>query len=511
MKMRKKAMIVMSLLTLLLVLNACGSREEIYGKIARISGDRIIVDNGTYNSSNGTGGKTSSFRSDGSQSSYSLGEEIDTAGLLEDTVVRLTLSNRTVTAIETLETKDASDDPKQSGSQPSSSSAVYVIDGQKETASDGSHGSNQSDIDTILVKNKGTFHMRGGTLTKSKDASKEEKNKGNETSALFTASGGSSATLDNTQFTSSGSGANAVLAIGKNTKISADGFDIYTSGSSSSGLDATQGGAIYASEGIITTKGTASAPLTSGSGNGILQVSNTEIRSSGRRSPCILSSGTVIASSLTGTASNSPIALLDNGGKITLDRCLLLGAGEHGFLMQPQGNASKLGKTILKVKNSKLTSTATGSMFYISGLNGTAILENTSLYYENGILAEVSGGGRFTLKAASQTLKGTIKYSRGSSVFLKLTKGSSFKGTFRADAESGLASITLDPNSIWTVTEDCQVHAISNRDTTCRNIRSNGHTVYYNASQPSNAWLKGKTISLPGGGKLTPAQSKKWK
>ena len=56
MKMRKKAMIVMSLLTLLLVLSACGSREEIYGRIAKISGDRIIVDNGTYNSVDGNKG-----------------------------------------------------------------------------------------------------------------------------------------------------------------------------------------------------------------------------------------------------------------------------------------------------------------------------------------------------------------------------------------------------------------------------------------------------------------------
>ena len=101
-------MIVMSLLTLLLVLSACGSREEIYGRIAKISGDRIIVDNGTYNSVDGNKGCDPAFHSDGSQSSYSLGEEIDTVGLPEDTVVKLTISNHKVTAIETLETEDSS-------------------------------------------------------------------------------------------------------------------------------------------------------------------------------------------------------------------------------------------------------------------------------------------------------------------------------------------------------------------------------------------------------------------
>ena len=506
MKMRKKAMIVMSLLTLLLVLSACGSREEIYGRIAKISGDRIIVDNETYNSVDGNKGCDPAFHSDGSQSSYSLGEEIDTVGLPEDTVVKLTISNHKVTAIETLETEDSSAMSVPPEGQPSSLAAVYVIDGQKKTSSNETYGSNQSNIDTILVKNKGTFHMRGGTLTKTGDTTSEEKSEGYGLNALFTASGGSSATLDSTQFTSSGNGANAVIAIGKNTKIDADAFDIYTSGISSSGLEATQGGSIYASEGMITTKGSSSAPLAVGSENGTLQVSNTEIRSSGRRSPCIFSSGTVTATSLTGTASNSPIAMLDNGGKVALDNCLLLGAGDYGFLMQPQSSNIKSGKTLLKIKNSKLTSTAKGPMFYISGLNGTAILESTSLYYDNTVLAEVNRNSSFTLKAASQDLKGTIKYARGSSVLLKLTKGSTFKGTFRASSHSGSASITLDPSSVWTVTSDCHVHSITNRDTSCRNIKSNGHTVYYNASHPSNSWLRGKTISLPGGGTLTPEQ-----
>ena len=59
--------------------------------------------------------------------------------------------------------------------QPSSLAAVYVSDGQKKTSSNETYGSNQSNIDTILVKNKGTFHMRGGTLTKTGDTTSEEK------------------------------------------------------------------------------------------------------------------------------------------------------------------------------------------------------------------------------------------------------------------------------------------------------------------------------------------------
>ena len=56
MKMRKKAMIVMSLLTLLLVLSACGSREEIYGRIAKSAAIALLSIMGLTALSMGTKG-----------------------------------------------------------------------------------------------------------------------------------------------------------------------------------------------------------------------------------------------------------------------------------------------------------------------------------------------------------------------------------------------------------------------------------------------------------------------
>ncbi|MET3208735.1 UNVERIFIED_CONTAM: hypothetical protein ABIC26_001674 [Paenibacillus sp. PvR008] len=35
----------------------------------------------------------------------------------------------------------------------------------------------------------------------------------------------------------------------------------------------------------------------------------------------------------------------------------------------------------------------------------------------------------------------------------------------------------------------------------------NGHTIYYDASASTNSWLNGGTITLSGGGKLTPVSA----
>ena len=502
----KRAIAIVSLLALLLTLSACGSQEEIYGKIAKIGDGSIVISNGTYDPSAQSDGAASGFYSDGSQSSYSLAEEIDTAGLPENAIVKLTLSDHIVTAVETLETKKVSGEAEaEETPQRSSLSAVYVVDGQKKDSSNESYNSSQPNIDTILVKNKGTFNMRGGMLTKSGNTTNENKSEDYGLNALFTASGGSIATLHNTQFTSSGDGANAVFATGKGTNITADAFDIYTSGYSSSGFEVTQGGVIEASDGEITTKGTYSAPLAVGSGGSSIQISETEILASGRRSPCIFSSGSMTASALTGTASNSPIAVLDCGSKLTLDDCLLLGGGSHGIMLYPQPSSAKTKKATLKVKDSKLTSTAKGSMFYVSGLNASVALENSSLYYDGRTLAEIRSGSHLSQKGSNQYLKGRIKCSKDSSATLNLTNGSYYKGAINTNGASDSVSITLDRSSSWNVANDSYLCSISNRNTRCSNIRSNGHTVYYNSSHPSNAWLGGKTITLPGGGKLAPA------
>jgi len=67
-------------------------------------------------------------------------------------------------------------------------------------------------------------------------------------------------------------------------------------------------------------------------------------------------------------------------------------------------------------------------------------------------------------------------------------------------------SLSLDASSTWTVTADCALRGFSDADKTFSNVKSNGHTVTYDAMDTSNASLGGKTYKLPGGGQLTPSK-----
>lgn len=130
------------------------------------------------------------------------------------------------------------------------------------------------------------------------------------------------------------------------------------------------------------------------------------------------------------------------------------------------------------------------------------IMENTTCYYSGQAFAKVAGA--LTLKGIKQAFKGNIVCQTGSSAKLKLTKGTLFEGAVNQKDAAKVASMTIDADSTWKVTGNSYLDSLKNKDKQCRNIQSNGHTVYYDSSHKDNAWLKGKVLSLPGGGKLTP-------
>lgn len=504
----KKALVFFSLFALIATLTACENKEEIYGQISKISNSEITINTGTYKKS-AKKSKISQanlgFKPDGAQASYSLSDEIDPIGLKVDAIVKLTIDDDLVTAIESLSAGTETEEQTESAQaeQSSDAGAVCVIDGQNKTSSNQTYQSSQSNMDTVLVKNKGNFNLRGGTLTKSGDTTDSQKSNGYGLNAIFTASGGSKASIHDTKLTSSSSGSNAIFSTGKDTRITAHDFEIYTSGGFSSGLDVTQGGSIDASLGTISTQGQDSAPIEAGAESGTIRIRTTEIASKGLNSPCILSSGKITATNLTGTAYASPIAVLEKGSKVTLTDCLLQGDGKQGILFQSQPSAAGLqNSACFTAKNSKLTTTTRGPMFSVSAVNASVTLNNTALYYNNKILASISKSGCLTLKGISQKLEGRLRCGKNSEANLNLTKGSKFKGSI--DAKDAAVSISLDQSSTWNVTADSYVSEIKNRNFRCRNIKSNGHTIYYDAANSSNSWLKGGTISLPGGGSLVP-------
>ena len=56
------------------------------------------------------------------------------------------------------------------------------------------------------------------------------------------------------------------------------------------------------------------------------------------------------------------------------------------------------------------------------------------------------------------------------------------------------------------LTGDSYFNKFSDEDESFKNIKSNGHTIWYNKNLAENSTLKGKTILLSDGGKIAPLE-----
>ena len=153
-------------------------------------------------------------------------------------------------------------------------------------------------------------------------------------------------------------------------------------------------------------------------------------------------------------------------------------------------------------------------MFYVTNTKAVASLTNTVIESPNNKnLIEVtsdrwgtegSNGGDFEFTAAKQSLKGDVVANNISTVSVSLTNGSNWSGAMNPKHTAKVAALSLDASSVWNVTGDSYVSALTDEDSTLGNIRSNGHTIYYDKSNKANAWLKGQTVKLTDGGKVKP-------
>jgi hypothetical protein len=195
-----------------------------------------------------------------------------------------------------------------------------------------------------------------------------------------------------------------------------------------------------------------------------------------------------------------------------LDQADLTGAKKHGIMLYQSfsGDAAE-GTAVFRAKDSRLTTTSSGPMLYVTNTNARAVIEHSSLNFSSGILIQAasdhwgnsgSNGGHLTFTAVNQELKGNIIADNISSVDLSLTQKSILTGAINQDQQAQNAALHLTKASAWDVSADSYLTEFSDEDQTLQNITSNGHTVYYQNNE-KNAWLSGKNYDLAGGGKLT--------
>jgi hypothetical protein len=391
---------------------------------------------------------------------------------------------------------------------------AYVLDGVKGRLVGRTIGATEGDENTVLLKYGADLTLENGILNKSGDTTSGDGSNFNGQNAVFLAAGNSIATIKNSEIYSNSEGSNAIFATGGQTKVMVQNVKIHTKGNSSRGLDATYNGTIIADDVHITTEGAHCAPLATDRGEGTVTVTNAILSSDGEGSPCIYSTGNITANNSIGNAAGSECAVIEGKNSITLYNTSLTGNVKNGVMLyQSFSGDANTGIARFNAKDSTLTSNAIGAMFYVTNTQAEVTIENTNLNFPSGVLINVTSdrwgkedanGGDFTFTGIRQKLTGDILANNISKITVNLTQNTSLCGAINKDKTAKMANLNLDVNSSWDVTDDSYVSIFTDADQTLSNIKTNGHTIYYNANEAENNWLEGETHHFADGGKIEP-------
>ena len=401
----------------------------------------------------------------------------------------------------------------QQGKDISTFTAAFLLDGTAKKSTNEIIMAENADENAVLLKNKAALTMTNATLKKIGDTTNGDNSNFKGQNAVFLAFD-STAVLSNTTLASSGEGSNAVFATGKTSKVTADHLKIHTTKNSSRGLDATYNGTIIATDIDVTTEGNHCAALATDRGEGTIAVTRGTFTTAGEGSPCIYSTGSISVNDSHGIASDSEIAVVEGKNSITLNNADLTGSKKHGIMLyQSFSGDATTGIAKFNAANSKLTSLADGPMFYITNTQAEATLENTQLHYKGNTLINVTSdhwgksgtnGGDFTFTGINQILRGDVIANNISTVVLNLKNKTTLTGAINKDKAAKEVTLYLDKTSVWNVTADSYLTILTDDATSLKNIKSNGHTIYYESGNIANAWLKNKEHKLSNGGKLIP-------
>lgn len=408
--------------------------------------------------------------------------------------------------------------PPPGGMQPtidiSTFKGAYVLDGVKGRLVDKTIGATEGDENTVLLKKGADLTLKNGILNKSGDTTSGDGSNFNGQNAVFLVAGNSMATIKNSEIYSNSEGSNAIFATGDQTKVMVQNVKIHTKGNSSRGLDATYNGTIIADDVYITTEGAHCAPLATDRGEGTVTVTNSTLSSDGEGSPCIYSTGNITVNNSVGNAAGSECAVIEGKNSITLNNTSLTGNVKNGVMLyQSFSGDANTGIARFNAKDSTLTSNATGAMFYVTNTQAEVTIENTDLNFPSGVLINVTSdrwgkedanGGDLTFTGIRQKLVGNILANSISRITVNLTKKTSLCGAINKDKTAKMATLNMDINSSWDVTDDSYVTILTDADQTLSNINTNGHSIYYNANKAENNWLGGKTHHFADGGIIAP-------
>ncbi len=489
--MRKLLLIGCLSCLLILTLSACsrdsdsGSDDNIvYGQVVKTDENKITVESGSYT----YGG---SFKSDGEEKCYNLPENVFYDDFKAGDIVSILCDGEDATAVTNVKDVEYRTSSGSSGSGNSGSSGS-------------SNGSGNSDADSASgAAASNTVSDFGQTVQSGVNAARLKADD-------------ESVTVNDEYYEVGDDMEVGLLALNSGGKITANRTSLTVSGKNSCGIAAENGAAITGEQINLSCSGENSIAAATLDGSSVIDLSNSTVETESSESPCVISAGNVSLTSVTLTAQKSSGLAVLPGGVVNLKNSSMTTHGDTAVELCNTGNLQSgsqssglSGRAKFMANSSSLEAVSNETLIQVTGIESFVKMMNTSITSAASVLADVQAdeqknGAKLLLYGVNQEYSGDITCDEDSKVKLVLTEESSYTGCFDADDSAKYSKVYISKNSKWDVTGDSHVGTLRNGDKKCRNIQSDGYTVYYDKNREANDWLEGKTISLPGGGKLQP-------
>lgn len=393
--------------------------------------------------------------------------------------------------------------------------AAYSVSGETASKSGETYTATKANESGVIVNKSGSLTLTNATINKTGgNTTSEDESNFYGLNAGLVAKAGSKITISGSKINTSSDGSNGVFSTGSGSVVNVSNTTITTTKDSSRGLDATMTGTINATNVTINTAGTHCAAIATDRGNGTVNVNGGSMTTTGKDSPGIYCTGKITVADADIKATGSEAAVVEGKNSITLNNVKIAGEKTNGVMLyQSYSGDAETGTASFTMTGGSLSSKA-GSLFFITNTDAVASLKNVAVTNSTDTLISAGAttrwgtsgknGGKLTFTADSETLSGKVICDKISSVSMTLKNNTTFTGSINNSNKLAKVSIKLDATSKWVVDSDSYVQSLTDSDSSLANIKSNGHTIYYDASNSANSWLSGKTITLADGGKLAP-------
>jgi hypothetical protein len=371
------------------------------------------------------------------------------------------------------------------------------------------------DQSVIVLRNDGNLEMKKSIIKKiGGDVSSENYSMNfGLNSAIVLMGANASLKLENCGIRTESVGSNGIFLATEGARAALNNLTIVTTMNGSSCLLIRSKGSITSRDIDASTMGAYSPAISVSVGS--LNVKGGVVKTYGTSSPGIFSSGNVFLEDVILDASSSVCAVIDGIHSIILKNSAMnSGLKRNVILYQSKERSTEPGSSSFTMSGGSLDA-KTGNLFYTTNTQYEVLLNHVNILKsgkKTALLKAASdkwgsknnNGAEGIIHLNQQEIQGDVECDKLSSCNLILSDHSTWTGAINEKKTAKLAIVSIDETSTWTLSGSSYVQELSDAKADLTNIIGNGNSLYYDAKNPQNAWLGGKTIPLSGGGNVLP-------